>query len=238
MRAALTFGPDFPGGTTVAERGYAPVLPRLCLGAALCCLSVAPASACDGQSGPILMTDSFWNTQGGWSFDERNFVLEAPGAIIKLPNQKGGSSLGVLYLTKSFDEGDFCVTGTFSAESLKVGAGFGVLFWAKDQDNFWVAAAYADGQVDLARYSNKNWLPVWVTKEKGLANLDPNAVNAVRVIARRDSLTVIFNGRALKTIRTRPLAAFPSYRFGIFAASLKPTSTAFTINIHSYDVTE
>jgi len=194
------------------------------------------AWACEGQDGKAVLDDKFADDAGGWLFDNRVLSLAAPGARIYL--QAGAGAAIILNRTFDMNAGDFCVETSYTSEALKVNAGFGVIFWAKDLKDLWSAAAFPTGDVMLSHLNEGNWQTVWKTTVPSLFKSSAGATNAMRVIAKDETITVDLNGTTIKSVRAKQPPADATLYFGVYVGPTRKTSTPFSVNLHSFTAME
>ncbi|MCI0466979.1 MAG: hypothetical protein L0Y57_08250 [Beijerinckiaceae bacterium] len=209
---------------------------RIVLGAAALTLFAPWAFACEGQTGKVIFEDKFTDDTGGWVFGaDWSLLLKPPGATVTVAAANEGASTAILNQTFTATLGDFCTEGTFPANAEQLNAGIGVVFWGIDYSNYWSAAAYADGSVNLSKLANNQWSTIFETMTKNVVKTSPADVNSVRAVVKNGTITVIVNGQTVKSVR----AQFPSgdLKFG-FRRSYRKSSTAEVLfNAGPYKVT-
>jgi len=191
--------------------------------------------ACEGQDGKAVLDEKFVDDAGGWLFD-KVLSLTAPGAKVYLAPGWGGTS--ILHRTFDINAGDFCVETSYTLEALKVNAAFGVIFWAKDLNNLWGAGANPAGQVVLSHMIEGKWTTVWLTTVPNLFKSSAGAVNAMRVIAKDGTVTVILNGTPIKSSRAKQPPEDATLYFGFSVIPQQKTSTPFSVNVRSFTAME
>jgi hypothetical protein len=80
---------------------------RVFFGVLALLLFVPVALACDGLTGNVIFEDKFTDDSGGWTFAD-DFVLKAPGAMLKVAAGDSGRSNSELNQTFNAAQGDFC----------------------------------------------------------------------------------------------------------------------------------
>jgi hypothetical protein len=197
------------------------------------CLVPATVFACDGQTGKVIFEDKFADDGGGWNFGT-NLTLKAPGAVLSEP---AGDAYGLSAQNQTFNatEGDFCVEMSFPKNAKEVTAAIGVVFLAGDTDNYWVAEVYSDGRAGLYKGANGKFATVWEVPD-ATVKTDPADVNAIRAIVKGNAVTVLVNGKTIKTVR----AQIPSgdFKFGFRGEYYKPSATPVEFPVHAFKATE
>jgi hypothetical protein len=104
--------------------------------------------------------------------------------------------------------------------SLESTASAGVMFWATDLNNFYLASVYANGTYALFRKAANSWLPAIVPRTS-YASIKPGtgAVNEVLVRTEGNMATLFVNGAKVQQFRGQPPKE--NSTFGIYGQSGK-----------------
>jgi hypothetical protein len=192
------------------------------------------ALACDGQVGKVIYEDTFADDSGGWDLTAGSTSIKPPNFIIT-PNSKI-TGLGSEVLTFRATDADFCaevnLPKSIAADNE---VSFGLMFWAVDYNNYWMAMLVSDGRIILWQKSNGTWQSVASVPNAPGFKPDADAVNAVRVTTAGGKIRVSLNGQLVKAIR----AQIPdgSFRFGVFGQVDKGVDNAPPILVKSFKVT-
>lgn len=192
------------------------------------------AVACDGQVGKVIFEDTFTDDSGGWDFTPPVATVKPPDFIFAL-NSKN-STISSLNLTFRANDADYCVEATLPKSFAPDNKyGFGLLFWAVDYSNYWMAMLSSDGSFSLYSRTNGNWQTIATIPNAPGLKAEPDAVNALRVTTIGGKISVYLNGQLVKAIR----AQIPegSLRFGMYSQIDKGVDGAAPIPVKSFKVT-
>jgi hypothetical protein len=191
---------------------------RVLFGAAsLLCLVSGGASACLGKSDPAL-DDNFSNPDPGWPNGD-NVATTPQGLVVKPPVN---GSTWVVNSNYTMDGADLCVTVALPA-TLPTPANedtvgdVGLLFWKRDNDNYYMAAMSPDGVAVVSRYLNGQWATIVNPVKSAAIKTGPGAVNELEVTAKGNAGSFAINGTKIADFRGQaPPAGGPP---GIYAES-------------------
>jgi hypothetical protein len=161
---------------------------------------LAPRSFADDKTDALLQ-DNFATLDPGWENSSNTLHVEQNKLILQLPNKQ--NVFDSLYKANIFGDADISI----DAQKVKGDDGTefaGLIFWASDIDNEYVARIEEDGQFAVGRYSNgKLLLPVtWRANDsisKGMTK-----PNTIRVVTKGMSATVYINGKEAITFKGQP----------------------------------
>src|SRR5262245_11770224 len=196
----------------------------------------AYAARCEGQEGRIIFEDDFTDDAGGWVADR--------GPTWDADFGKSGLSLHVQSpttwwvfsnLTFTTSEGDFCVEAVIPKTAAGTSPGSGLVFWAKDVQNFYALLIGPDGAVALWRKDAGNWgiLLDWL---KPKVKPEPGSVAALRAVVKANLITASVNGVEVKKLRAqRPEG---NLKFGVYIYTVKEVpAPGVTFQFKRYKVT-
>jgi hypothetical protein len=155
--------------------------------------------------------------------------------MLTLPAREDGERLMKLNQTFTATQGDFCVKISFPADAAQLSADIGVAVLATDNANYWLALVRADGKITLHKRANNKWSMVWEAVTNNLFKTGPTDMNSVRVVVKNGTITVIVNGRTVKSVG----AQIPGgdFKLGFFWGYNKPSATPVLFPVRSYKVT-
>ena len=205
----------------------------LALGAAM--LFTSAAFACDGQKGNVIFEDNFSDDTGGWAFDDY-FVSKPPGALIQDQASDKGTNTAIFNNTFTAGQADYCSEMIFPKDANNLSASIGLVFLAKDHNNYSILAAWTDGTIVLNRLTNNNWTRLFTTKVDGLMKLGENDVNSLRVVIKSGVLNAIVNGKNVKSIKLQNPSE--NLMFGFFSGYANASATPVQFPVHAFKVTE
>lgn len=172
----------------------ATAIARALFGAAVCFLLAAPASACLGKNDPAL-DDNFATPDPGWPNGD-NVATTTQGLVVKPP---ANGSTWVVNSNYTMDGADLCVTVALPA-TLPTPANedtvgdVGVLFWKRDNDNYYMAAMSPDGVAVVSRYVNGQWATIVNPVKNAAIKTGAGAVNELEITARGNAGSFYING--------------------------------------------
>jgi hypothetical protein len=175
------------------------------------------ATACLGKSDPAL-DDNFSKPDPGWPNAEN--VLTTPQGLQVKPPANG--STWALNSNYTMDGADLCVTVALPAAlpspaNEDTVGDVGVVFWRRDNDNYYMAAVSPDGIAVVSRYLNGQWLTIVNPIHSDAIKTGPGAVNEIEVTARGNAGSLSVNDSKLADFRGQaPAGGGPP---GVYAES-------------------
>jgi len=163
------------------------------------------AVACQGKTNAAL-DENFQKPDPGWGHLSGNVggnvaSVSPQGLVIRpVANRIAVLKNGAYTL----DGADYCVDVAFPtplpspANRHTVGGG-GVLFWFKDNINFYVATIAPDGSVVIARNVNNSWAILYGPTPSAAVKTAPGAVNQIELRVKGNSGTLIVNDLIVTT---------------------------------------
>jgi hypothetical protein len=206
----------------------------LLAGAVFLLMSGGLAVACQGKSDPAL-DDNFSKPDPGWPTSD-NVQLTPQGLVIKPPVNGSTWVVNGNYTT---DGADLCVTVAMPtsmpnpANEDTVGD-VGIVFWKRENDNYYLAAISPDGQASISRSVDGQWTTIVEPAPSKDIKTGAGAVNEIEVTLKGNAGTFYVNNSKIATFRGQaPPDGGPP---GIYAES-GPTVTAWVfsrVQIYSY----
>jgi len=169
--------------------------------AALLFLASTAAPACLGKSDPAL-DDNFAKPDPGWPNGE-NVATTPQGLVVKPP---ANGSTWVVNSNYTMDGSDLCVTVALPATMPNPAnedtvGDVGVLFWKRDNDNYYMAAMSPDGVAVVSRYISGQWATIVNPVKSEAVKTGPGAVNELEVTAKGNAGSFYINGTKIADFR-------------------------------------
>jgi hypothetical protein len=201
---------------------------RALLGAVAVLLATSGATmACLGKSDPAL-DDTFAKPDPGWP-NADNVSTTPQGLVVKPPVNGSTWALNSNY---TIDGSDLCVTVALPAvlptpaDEDTVGD-VGIVFWRRDNDNYYMAAISPDGIAVVSRYLNGQWQTIVNPIHSEAIKTGPGALNEIEITARGNAGSLYVNGTKLTDFRGQaPSSGGPP---GVYAES-GPTVTTWVFS--------
>jgi hypothetical protein len=175
---------------------------RALLGAVACLLlTAAAASACLGKSDPAL-DDNFSNPDPGWPNGD-NVATSPQGLVVKPPVNGSTWAVNANY---TMDGSDLCVTVALPATlpnpaNEDTVGDVGVLFWKRDNENYYMAAISPDGIAVVSRYLNGQWATIINPVHSPAIKTVAGAVNEIEVTTKGNAGSFYVNGTKIADFR-------------------------------------
>jgi hypothetical protein len=162
----------------------------------------AVAAGCK-LSVPALLADDFRVVDPSWSLPAQ-IAYYADGQLV----MKGmeGKISRVLYPPYRFKNPTICATvqAPMELNALDGLTNGGVMFWATDASNFYVASVYANGTYSIFRMANDAWASVAARAPADSIRSGIGAVNEVMVSTKDSTGTLFVNGVKITEFRGQP----------------------------------
>jgi hypothetical protein len=162
-------------------------------------LSVAKDGlACKGSQ--ILYEDKFATMDPSWGTPSQKQTVSSGKFIIQPEANKSSTALnqGI-----AFEDMDACVTVTL-AKSDDPAYGGGLVFWAKDFDDYYYLQLSGNGYFQIARWANGRFLYPVPWRENASVKQGVGQTNQLEVITKGNQATVYINGTEVVTIKGQP----------------------------------
>jgi len=206
----------------------------LLVGGALLFATAGTAFACQGKSDAAL-DDNFSKPDPGWPTSD-NVTITPQGLVVKPPVN---GSTWVVNGNYTMDGADLCVTVALPtplpnpANEDTVGD-VGVVFWKRDNDNYYLAAISPDGIAAISRSVAGQWTTIVDPTSSPAIKTAAGSVNEIEVTTKGNSGTFYVNGTKITDFHGQaPSDGGPP---GVYAES-GPTITTWVfsrVQIYSY----
>jgi len=150
-------------------------------------------------AGEILYEDNFTNLDPSWGMPSERLSVEDGKLTIKPPPN---TTQSILNQSHVFDDADIRIEVLMPHGDTNVPGG--LIFWAKDQSNFYCLCIDAAGYFKISRYVTDRWLqPVgWIENEA--INKGIGQVNKLRVVTKGTQATAYINDKRVTTFDGQP----------------------------------
>jgi TIR domain len=175
------------------------------------------SAACNPEK--VSFYDDFHKTDLGWNITISDQIHYADGQLVvtPAPNQMSAPK----YLSLRYENVTVCAH-IKSPSQVKVpgsGAAGGVVFWASDYDNYYVAEIGSDGSYSIFRRIAGTWVNLIPRTKSEQIKSDPNAINEVAIVIVGDFAALFVNNTKLQEFRGQPPKGGGA--FGLYAQSEK-----------------
>jgi hypothetical protein len=183
---------------------------RACAAAAVSiCLLAGAAWGCEGKT--VIFEDDFRDDLGGWD-PAPVMKIDNGSMILRLPHNRGAQAeLNVAFLAPA--DMDLCADVVFPTEAPEAGPVAGLVFWATDYSNLYVAQVTMKGWAALFMRNDGKWWKLW-DQEVAHIRQGPGASNRLRVRAKGSVVSVYVNGQKVRDSRAQPPTV--QARFGAY----------------------
>ena len=158
--------------------------------------SVCGTPRCEGDD--TLFSDDFKTADPAWGIDAEATIKD--GIFTVVPNL----TFGHVYL----NEANVFQDMTCSIKAQNVAGGTdqpgGLVFWAKDTDNYYALNITADGGVSVWRMVNKRWIYPLAWRDCPDIKKGTGQSNLLKVVVRDNQATVSVNGKDVATFKGQP----------------------------------
>ena len=173
----------------------------LLAGAALFFAATGTAFACQGKSDPAL-DDNFSKPDPGWPASD-NVVVTPQGLVVKPPVN---GSTWVVNGNYTMDGADLCVTVAFPATmptpaNEDTVGDVGIVFWKRDNDNYYLAAISPDGVAAISRSVSGQWTTIVDPIKSPAIKTAAGAVNEIEVETKGNAGVFYVNGAKITEFR-------------------------------------
>jgi hypothetical protein len=166
----------------------------LFVGAVLLCATSGMVLACQGKSDPAL-DDNFSKPDPGWPSSD-NVSITPQGLVIKPPVN---GSTWVVNGNYTMEGADLCVTVALPATlpnpaNEDTVGDVGIVFWKRDNDNYYLAAISPDGIAAISRSVGGQWTTIVDPIKSPAVKMGANAVNEIEVMTKGNAGGFYVNG--------------------------------------------
>ena len=190
-----------------------------------------PALACNGDR--LLFDDDFTTHDLIlWGKPDKSFEIKSGRAQFRPEPNHLWWSWNTIF---AFDDADICVTITLIETTDPTRSYGGLMFWVKDNDNFYSLDIASNGYFQVRRKLAGKWTPgVLPWTQTDALKRGPNQPNKVRVSVKSQTVAVQINDTEVARFRAQPPDQ-PSF-IGLLAASA--AAKADTWNFSDLKVTD
>jgi hypothetical protein len=174
------------------------------------------AFACKGDK--VLFEEDFTAYDPSWGTPDDQFDIKDGKATLKPHAEAAWWHWNPAF---AFEDADICVT------IVQLDAGdpnmtdAGIMFWVKDNDNFFLLTIAANGKYQISRKIHGEWLyPLSWTQTDALKQ-GPNEPNTLRLTLKGQSIAIAINDKEVTRLRAQPPERPSS--IGLFAESRSDT---------------
>lgn len=179
------------------------------------------AAVSPGAAAEVLLQDDFSAPRPGWSVGEVVSIRDQQLFVTLGPNLVHRN----LYKDQQFTDADIRLRIRQDAGNDDQPGG--IVFWAEDHDNFYVARIHADGAFAVVRRTRGRYLTPLGSRVRPEMNRGVGQENELRVVTRGSSATFFINGQEAAALQGYPPSE-PS-RIGLYAESgAEPTVWSFS----------
>lgn len=158
-----------------------------------------PSLACNGDK--VLFQEDFTVADATWGEMNQNFEIKDGKAVLRPSVQRVMWRYSGGFL---FEDADICATVTLleTADPTSTWAGIG--FWLSDSQNGYFLNIASNGNFQVRRMTNNNWVanPVGWTKSDALKQ-GPNQPNRLRLTLKGQSVSIELNGKPVARFRAQ-----------------------------------
>jgi hypothetical protein len=152
---------------------------------------------------PTDFQDTFAKPNPEWTFNN-SIVHYVDGQLLIKP--KVSTSYPQLYRALVFKNATVCLTvkSPLEVADLEGVSSAGVIFWARDYDNFYTASIYPNGTFQIVRLINNEWVIVIQRTMSDTINKGIGAVNKLQVVLSNNNGLLYINGVQVQAFRGQP----------------------------------
>jgi hypothetical protein len=165
------------------------------------CAASGVALACQGKTDPAL-DDNFAKPDPGWPTSD-NVAISPQGLVVKPPVN---GSTWVVNGNYTMDGADLCVTVALPATlpnpaNEDTVGDVGVVFWKRDNDNYYLAAISPDGIAAISRSVSGQWTTIVDPVKSSAIKTGGGAVNEIEVATKGNGGAFYVNGAKITDFR-------------------------------------
>lgn len=167
-------------------------------------LSCTSAFGCEGKQ--VLFEDQFQDELSGWTSSPNIKFQNSAMYIVAKP----GWPETTINFAFAFKSADVCVDAKIDKVEA-ANAMPGLVFWAEDNDNFWLLQITADRGYAIQRLKDNKWLSI---ASGDVPNLNPSKFTKARVVVNGNVVEFYINGQRVKQLRAQ--APTSSWMVGLY----------------------
>jgi hypothetical protein len=161
--------------------------------------------------------DDFHKTDVSWNITIGEQAHYADGQLVVTPAP--GKFYAPKYLSLRYENVTICAHIKSPSKVPESGAWGGVIFWASDSDNFYVASIGPESSYSIFRRIAGTWVSLIPRAKNEQIKSDPNAINEVAIVIIGHSAALFVNNTKLQEFRGQPPKGGGA--FGLYAGSEK-----------------
>jgi len=163
--------------------------------------------------------DDFHKTDLGWNITISDQIHYADGQLVLIPAADKPKIAN--YLSLRYENVTICahIKSPSQIKALDSGAAAGVIFWAGDNDNYYLAQIRPDGSYSIYRRIAGTWVTLIPRTKSDQIKSEPSAINEVTVIIVGDFAALFVNNAKLQEFRGQSPKGGGA--FGLYAQSEK-----------------
>ncbi len=154
--------------------------------------------ACKG--GQVLFQDNFVALDPAWGNQSQNLSVRDGKLVIQPDVNTGFVRLNQANL---YNDIDACIKVSM-AKSDDLAWGGGLVFWAKDESNYYALLVSGDGQFSVRRYVSDRGLNPVDWRENSAIKKGVGQINELRIVTRGNQATAYINGTEVVTFNGQP----------------------------------
>jgi hypothetical protein len=180
--------------------------------------ALAISAKCD-ENASLAFFDDFKSVDSldpGWGSLTPAFTLKE-GALNVTPERDHAAAL--IYFPLVFSSATVCLETRSPPQIDNPGnaGAAGIIFWALDYDNYYIAGLSPDGTYAVWRKIGGDAVPVVSKTKAGMINQGPDAVNRMKIAIQPNNATLSINGSVAVVFRGQPSAGGTA--FGLYVES-------------------
>lgn len=174
-------------------------LALLGLGFLTCVAPTLSANACKGDK--ILFDDDFSYHDRSWGAASEAFEIKDGKATLK---PKSNQSFWGWNPAFAFDDADVCVAVTLVQSSDETRSGAGIMFWTKDNANFFTFIVASNGFYMVRRQLAGAWVADTIPwTQTDAIKQGPNQANLLRVTTKGQVVTLMLNDKEVARFKAQ-----------------------------------
>jgi TIR domain len=158
--------------------------------------AVGAANACKLSTVPIALFDDFKSPDPGWGKTTADYNIQDGQMVLK---SKNGAPQPWIYTPLVFKSATIC-SDFISPSALQTVDGLaagGIIFWAADYQNYYVAQTFTDGTYAIYRKVDGKWIAVCGRTKADDIRPGPGAGNHMRITIAGNKVTLFVNNKKL-----------------------------------------
>jgi len=161
-----------------------------------------PPTACKSSS-PVAFFDNFSPPDPGWGAAGSTYFFEDGEMVLK---PKASSVEPWIYQPMVFGNATGCsqIQSPHQLDNSQDNSRGGLIFWAKDYDNYYVSEIFTDGTYSLWRRAAGKWIAVVPRAKESSIRSGPDAINQMTIRTAANVATLLVNDTKLVDVWGQP----------------------------------